>query len=283
TWSRRPDGRAQLAVDPAVGLEGLLDGEPLEGPLAGASAQLAAQAGVGEEPDARLRHAHVVARGHEQARVADGLAHAPDAGRDDGLAARHRLDEREGQALRDAAQGHDRARSVGIGGVRDPALEPGGPVQAEPRDEVHAGRGVAVAGRRRGAEDPQPRLGEALLHVPEGADQRLEVLQRVYPAEPADRGRLGLAGGRREGAHVDAVVDRAYAPRVGAVADLPPLVVVRSRPYRVRLLVDGAREQAEEAEQQRLHDVRAGSVEVAQVALAQVDTVLGQHQGDAVL
>ena len=136
---------------------------------------------------------------------------------------------------------------------------------------------VLVALRRR-PEQPQPCRRQLLPDQRERGHQRLQVLQRIDPADPADRRHLGLVLDLGVPLRLDPVVDRHHTRLIRPEPVLPPSVEPRHRYDEVRRAVAEFRQLPEEAEHDRLDPGRVVQVAEGQVPLPQVDTVLRHHQ-----
>ncbi len=141
---------------------------------------------------------------------------------------------------------------------------------------------VGLTTARRPAEQPQPYVRELLAHQGEGADEGLQVLDRVDPARPAERQPLRFGPGGRELRRIHAVVDGPDRLRCRTTLLLPQPVVAVARRDQRRPAVGLLRQQPEEAQHHGLHRPAVGSGAVAEIALPQVDAVLGEQQRSAV-
>lgn len=277
------DGLAgEFAVDVPEAVHGLVEGELLDDPLAGQPAEFGPALVVAEQGEGGAGHGLGLARRYDEAGVADGLADPADVGGDGGAAAGHGLDDAEGEALADGGEHDDAAGRVGPGHLLDAALV-GDPVgHAEFGGELLQAELVLLAAGRDGPEEAQPQGGELLAHEGVGPDEGFEVLDRVDAAAPTEGGHVGFGAGIGEGVRVDAVVDGADAVGLRAPALLPAAVVLVARGDQVGLPVALGVELAVEAEHEGLDGPALGGAAVAEVALAQVDAVLGEQEGDPV-
>ena len=119
------------------------------------------------------------------------------------------------------------ASAKAVGGVRRPAHEDHVRLELQLAPERQAGLlvGACDAGRR--AVELERHLGPLGDHQRGGAQERLDVLDRVDATRPGDDRRLAqLALDDREAAGVEAVVDRAQPLGADAVALFPAAVVL---------------------------------------------------------
>jgi len=110
----------------------------------------------------------------------------------------------------------------------------------------------------------------------------VQVFQRVDTPDEHDRRLRGFPARLREVGRVDAVVHGPDASRFRAAVELPPAVVAAMRSQDVRNPVRGGGETPGEAHRDHLDCLRHALPAQAVVPLAQVDPVLGQHDGGAV-
>ena len=132
--------------------------------------------------------------------------------------------------------------------------------------------------RSGGPVDVHEHVGPFGVHDRRGLDHRLQILERVDPADRDQRGTSGREGRRAVGDGVDAVVDHADLRRIGRQRDLPALVELGDGQHLVGGLERGHRGPDREAAEQVAHRARHGRLRLGDECLADEDSVLGQDE-----